>query len=168
MVTNDRSKPLVAVEATDVEMTQIVLPSHTNNHGTVFGGQMAAWIDICAAVSAQRFARKAVVTASIDELHFVHPVRRGMVIVLKGRVNQAWGSSMEVGVRVDAEDPRTGDTSHCCTAYLTFVAINDDGRTSQVPQLDPGSDAEAVKRAQDAQERRDHRLTMRQKRRNTS
>ena len=163
----EREKPLVSVEATNVEMTQIVLPSHTNNHGTVFGGQMAAWIDICAAVSAQRFARKAVVTASIDEIHFVHPVKRGMVIVLKARVNQAWGSSMEVGVRVEAEDPRTGDTFHCCTAYLTFVAINDDGRTSQVPKLDPGDDEGAITRAREAQDRRDNRLLMRQKRRNS-
>jgi len=150
---------------TDVEMTQIVLPSHTNNHGTVFGGQMAAWIDICAAVSAQRFARKAVVTASIDEIHFVSPVRRGMVVVLKSRVNQAWGSSMEVGVRVEAEDPRTGDTVHCCTAYSTFVAINDDGRPSAVPRFDPGDDEAARTRAHEAQERRDHRLIMRKKRR---
>ena len=150
---------------TDVEMTQIVLPSHTNNHGTVFGGQMAAWIDICAAVSAQRFARKAVVTASIDEIHFVSPVRRGMVVVLKSRVNQAWGSSMEVGVRVEAEDPRTGDTVHCCTAYSTFVAINDDGRPSAVPRFDPSDDEAARTRAHEAQERRDHRLIMRKKRR---
>ncbi len=164
----EREHPSVPVEATNVEMTQIVLPSHANNHGTVFGGQMAAWIDICAAVSAQRFARKAVVTASIDELHFVHPVRRGMVIILKARVNQAWGSSLEVGVRVEAEDPRTGDTSHCCTAYLTFVAINDDGKPSKVPSLDPGDDQDAITRARDAQDRRDNRLSMRQKRRNMS
>ena len=151
--------------STDVEMTQIVLPSHTNNHGTVFGGQMAAWIDICAAVSAQRYARKAVVTASIDEIHFVTPVRRGMVVVLKSRVNQAWSTSMEVGVRVEAEDPRTGDTVHCCTAYTTFVAINDDGRPSSVPKLDPGNDQEAQERASRAQTRRDNRLAMRKKRR---
>jgi acyl-CoA hydrolase len=163
-----REQPMVPVDATNVEMTQIVLPSHTNNHGTVFGGQMAAWIDVCAAVSAQRFARKAVVTASIDELHFVHPVRRGMVIILRARVNQAWGSSLEVGVRVEAEDPRTGDTSHCCTAYLTFVAINDDGKPSQVPTLDAGKDQEALLRAREAQDRRDNRLSMRQKRRNMS
>jgi acyl-CoA hydrolase len=163
-----REQQMVPVNATNVEMTQIVLPSHTNNHGTVFGGQMAAWIDICAAVSAQRFARKAVVTASIDELHFVHPVRRGMVIILRARVNQAWGSSLEVGVRVEAEDPRTGDTSHCCTAYLTFVAINDDGKPSQVPTLDAGTDQEALLRAREAQDRRDNRLSMRQKRQNMS
>ena len=75
----------IPAHRTDVEMTQIVLPSHANNHGTVFGGQMAAWIDVCAAVSAQRFARKAVVTASMDEIHFVQPT--SMVVILKARVN---------------------------------------------------------------------------------
>ena len=158
------SRPSVLAEHTDVEMTQIVLPSHANNHGTVFGGQMAAWIDVCAAVSAQRFARKAVVTASMDEIHFVQPVRRGMVVILKARVNQAWGSSMEVGVRVEAEDPRTGDTAHCCTAYLTCVAINDDGKPSQVPILDTSKDDEARQRADAAQTRRDTRLEMRRRR----
>lgn len=158
----------IAACRTDVEMTQIVLPSHANNHGTVFGGQMAAWIDVCAAVSAQRFARKAVVTASMDEIHFVQPVRRGMVVILKARVNQAWGSSMEVGVRVEAEDPRTGDTAHCCTAYLTFVAINDDGKPSQVPLLNTTDDEPARVRAEEAQARRDNRLEMRRKRRKLS
>lgn len=162
------SLPSVSVADTHVEMTQIVLPSHTNNHGTVFGGQMAAWIDVCAAVSAQRFSRKAVVTASIDEIHFVQPVRRGMVVILKASVNQAWGTSMEVGVHVDAEDPRTGDCAHCCTAYLTFVAINDDGRPSRVPELDASGDPEAQARATDAQDRRDNRLLMRKKRRSNS
>ncbi len=161
-------RQIVSIEATDVEMTQIVLPSHANNHGTVFGGQMAAWIDVCAAVSAQRFARKAVVTASIDEIHFVQPVRRGMVVILKARVNQSWTTSMEVGVRVEAEDPRTGDTAHCCTAYLTFVAINDDGKPSQVPQLDTKSDESSALRAAQAQERRDNRLAMRRKRQTNS
>jgi len=156
-------QPAVSVNATRVEMTQLVLPSHANNHGTVFGGQMAAWIDVCAAVSAQRFARKAVVTASIDEIHFVQPVRRGMVVILRASVNQAWGTSMEVGVHVDAEDPRSGDTVHCCTAYLTFVAINDDGRPSPVPVLDTCGEADADKRALQAQERRDNRLQMRAK-----
>jgi acyl-CoA hydrolase len=158
------SKAAVTVATTDVEMTQIVLPSHANNHGTVFGGQMAAWIDVCAAVAAQRFSRKDVVTASIDEIHFVKPVRRGMVVILKSRVNQAWNSSMEVGVRVEAENPRTGETVHCCTAYLTFVAINDDGQPSTVPALDAGTDPAAKIRSTAAQQRRDHRLSVRTKR----
>ncbi len=154
---------VVDINATDVEMTQIVLPSHTNNHGTAFGGQLAAWIDICAAVSAQRFSRLDVVTASMDEIHFLKPVRRGMVVTLKARLNQAWTTSMEVGVRVDAEDPKSGDIVHCCSAYLTFVAIDDDGNNSEIPRLDLGACKEAHERAQQAQDRRDNRLAMRKK-----
>ena len=104
----------------------------------------------------------------MDEIHFVQPVRRGMVVILKARVNQAWATSMEVGVRVEAEDPRTGDTVHCCTAYLTFVAINDDGKPSQAPALDTTGDQQAQERAEAAQERRDNRLAMRRKRRKLS
>ena len=84
-----------------VEMTQIVLPGDTNNHGTAFGGQIAAWCDICAAVAAQRFCRLPVVTASMDQLHFLQPVKKGMVVILRSQVNQAWKTSMEVGVRVE-------------------------------------------------------------------
>jgi acyl-CoA hydrolase len=154
----------VDINTTDVEMTQIVLPSHTNNHGTAFGGQLAAWIDICAAVSAQRFSREDVVTVSMDEINFRKPVRRGMVVILKARLNQAWTTSMEVGVRVDAEDPKSGDIVHCCSAYLTFVAIDSDGNKCSVPRLALGSCQEAHERAQQAQDRRDNRLVMRQKR----
>jgi acyl-CoA hydrolase len=157
--------PTVQPADTFVEMTQIVLPSHTNNHGTAFGGQIAAWIDICAAVSAQRFARMPVVTASMDQLHFLKAVRRGMVVVLNAQVNQAWQSSMEVGVRVEMEDPITGQRDHCCSAYLTFVALGDEGAPKDVPQFDPGEDPDAIRRAQAAQDRRDHRLSMRERRR---
>ncbi|MGB0639956.1 MAG: acyl-CoA thioesterase [Myxococcota bacterium] len=157
-------KAEVHINTSDVEMTQIVLPSHTNNHGTAFGGQLAAWIDICAAVSAQRFSREAVVTVSMDEINFRKPVRRGMVVTLKSRVNQAWTTSIEVGVRVDAEDPKTGTIVHCCSAYLTFVAIDDDGNKCEVPELVVGSCPEAQERVQQAQDRRDNRLAMRQKR----
>jgi acyl-CoA hydrolase len=158
-------RTVVSCEATVVEMTQIVLPSHANNHGTAFGGQMAAWIDICAAVAAQRFARRSVVTASMDELHFLRGVRRGMVVVLKAQVNQAWNSSIEVGVRVETEDPFTGEREHCVSAYLTFVALDEDGNKASVPKLDPGDSADAQRRAQNAQERRDARLATRDRRR---
>ncbi|MCB9763442.1 MAG: acyl-CoA thioesterase [Alphaproteobacteria bacterium] len=150
---------------TRVEATHMVLPGHTNNHGTVFGGQVAAWIDICAAVSAQRFARKPVVTASIDELHFLLPVRRGMTVVLQSMVNQAWRTSMEVGVRVEAEDPRSGERIHCCSAYLTFVALDASGRPSPLPTLVVDGDPDCARRAAEAQRRRDHRLAMREERR---
>jgi acyl-CoA hydrolase len=151
----------IDADITKVEMTQIVLPSHTNNHDTAFGGQIAAWVDICAAVSAQRFCRCGVVTASMDELHFLQPVKKGMVVILQSQVNEAWTSSMEVGVRVDAEDPITGTVSHCCSAYLTFVAIDEQGNTKTVPTLDTKGDLVLERRKNDAQMRRDHRLTMR-------
>ena len=141
-------------------MTQIVLPTHANNHGTVFGGQLAAWIDICAAVSAQRCAQGPVVTASIDSLVFVAPVKRGMVVELASQVNRTWRSSMEIGVRVEAEHPFTGERSHCCTAYLTFVAIDEDGGTCPVPRLDLES-ADDERRFEQAQSRREVRLAQR-------
>jgi len=143
-------------------MTQIVLPTHTNNHGTAFGGQIAAWCDICAAVAAQRFARGAVVTASMDQLHFLLPVRRGMVVVLLGEVNRAWRTSMEVGVRVEAEDPATGARVHCCTAYLTFVGLDAEGRPRQLPALDVSGDEVAARRFEEAGLRRAARLKMRE------
>ena len=145
-----------------VEMTQLVLPSHTNNHGTCFGGQIAAWVDICASVSAQRFCRRGVVTASMDQLHFLRPVRHGMVVVLHSQVNQAWNSSMEVGVRVEAEDPIAGTTVHCCSAYLTFVALDAHGTPCPIPELNPEGDACFVRRSREAQMRRDNRLRMRE------
>lgn len=147
--------------SSQVEMTQIVLPSHTNNHGTCFGGQIAAWVDICASVSAQRFCRRSVVTASMDQLHFLRPVRHGMVVVFRSQVNQAWNSSMEVGVRVEAEDPIAGTSVHCCSAYLTFVALDAHGTPCPIPGLDVGEDACLKRRATEAQMRRDNRLKMR-------
>ena len=146
------------------EMHQIVLPTHTNNHDTVFGGQIAAWCDICAAISAQRYSRGSVVTASMDQLHFLRPVRRGMVVILKSQVNQAWRTSIEVGVRVDAEDPATGSVVHCCTAYLTFVALDAHGQPRPVPKLDTAGDANLERRAKEALRRRENRLQMRQQR----
>lgn len=147
---------------TCVEMTQLVLPSHTNNHGTAFGGQIAAWVDVCAAVSAQRFCRMPVVTASMDALHFLHPVQKGMVVILKSTVNSAWNTSMEIGVRIESEDPLTGTRLHCCTAYLTFVAIAENGQKQKLPTLECDGNAEWQRRQQEAQSRRDLRLKLRE------
>jgi len=149
-------------EDTMVEMTQLVLPSHTNNHGTAFGGQIAAWVDVCAAVSAQRFCRMPVVTASMDALHFLQPVHQGMVVILKSTVNCAWRSSMEIGVRIESEDPLTGERLHCCSAYLTFVAIDEQGKTQQLPALSCIDNRDSERRREEAQERRDLRLRIRE------
>lgn len=143
----------------------MVLPGHANALDSVFGGQVAAWIDICAAVSAQRFARKPVVTASIDELHFLLPIRIGMVVVLHSMVNAAWRTSMEVGVRVEAEDPRSGERIHCCSAYLTFVALDVSGRPSPLPEISGSADPVQQRREREARARRDHRLAIREERR---
>ena len=157
--------PVRTPEDTCVEMTQLVLPSHTNNHGTAFGGQIAAWVDVCAAVSAQRFCRMPVVTASMDALHFLHPVQQGMVVILKSTVNSAWNTSMEIGVRIESEDPLTGKRLHCCTAYLTFVAIDENGRKQPLPTLSCDGSDEWKRRKQEAQDRRDLRLRIREIRR---
>jgi acyl-CoA hydrolase len=123
------------VNASQVTMTQIVLPTHTNSLDSVFGGTMMSWIDIAAAIAAQRHCMKEVVTASIDRLNFVAPVYKGWVVNLKASVNFVSRSSMEVGVRVDAENPRTGETFHTASAYLTFVALDSMRKPTQVPEL---------------------------------
>lgn len=147
---------------TRVEMTQIVLPPHTNNHGTAFGGQIAAWADIAASVAARRFCRGPVVTVSMDSLHFLLPIKLGMIVVFRAQVNQAWRSSMEVGVRVEVEDSSTGERHRACSAYFTFVALDEQGRPKAVPALDPGEDAEDQRRAREAMIRRDARLRVRE------
>ena len=124
-----------AVSASQVVMTELVLPSHTNALKSVFGGVIMSWIDIAAAISAQRHCSKPVVTASIDSLSFVAPVYIGWVVNLKASVNFVSRTSMEVGVRVDAENPITGETFHTASAYLTFVALGPHGKPTDVPPL---------------------------------
>ncbi|PIS11541.1 MAG: acyl-CoA thioesterase [Bdellovibrio sp. CG10_big_fil_rev_8_21_14_0_10_47_8] len=138
-------------------MTQLVLPSHTNALDTIFGGVIMSWIDICAAIAAQRHSRKVVVTASMDQMSFVAPVKKGWVVNLRARVNFVAKTSMEVGVRVDAENPKTGETFHTATAYLTFVALGDDGKPSSVPPLVTDT-PEDKRRFQEAESRRQIRL----------
>jgi acyl-CoA hydrolase len=130
-----------------VEMTELVLPQHTNALGSVFGGTVMAWIDIAAAISAMKHSRSQVVTASIDALHFIAPVRLGHVISLHACVNATGSTSMEVGVRVDSEDPRTGVKTHTATAYVTFVALDEKGQPQKVPVLVPVTDAEKRRHA---------------------
>ena len=145
------------VSDSSVEMTELVLPSHANHLGTAFGGVIMSWIDICAAISAQRHSRRVVVTASIDTLHFVEPIKTGYFVRLRANVNHAWRTSMEVGVRVEAENPLTGETRHAATAYLTYVALDAEGRPTPVPQIRPGTPEEA-RRSREAQTRREQRL----------
>ena len=147
-----------APSSSQVVMTQLVLPSHTNALDTIFGGTVMSWIDIAAAIAAQRHAALPVVTASIDRLDFIAPIKIGWVVNLKASVNFCSRTSMEIGVRVDAENPMTGEMFHTSSAYLTFVALGGNGRPSKVPELDPQTEAEK-RRFRDAQKRREIRLT---------
>ncbi len=94
-----------------------------------------SWIDIAGAIVGGRHARRVVVTASIDALHFIAPVKVGHVVHIKAAVNYAGKTSMEVGVRVDSGNPVTGETLHTATAYATFVALDDNGRPTRVPPV---------------------------------
>lgn len=143
-----------------VTMTELVLPGHTNALDTVFGGTVMSWIDICAAIAAQRHSGREVVTASMDRLSFVAPIRRGWVVNLKASVNFTSRTSMEVGVRVDAENPRTGEMFHTASAYMTFVALGSDGKPTEVPKLVLETDNEKRRYAA-AQKRREVMLASR-------
>lgn len=151
---------IVSPTETRCEMTFIVMPEHLNALDSVFGGQVMSWIDVCAGVSAQRFCRNIAVTASMDHLSFQAPIRKGDVVVVQSQVNWAGRTSMEVGVRVESEHLHTGARTHTSTAYVTMVALGDDGRPCNVPTLEPGSDLER-RRHLAAQRRRELRLTLR-------
>jgi acyl-CoA hydrolase len=145
------------VSGSEVVMTQLVLPTHTNSLDSVFGGVVMSWIDIAGAIAAQRHSQKEVVTVSLDDLHFIAPVKRGWVVNLKARVNFVSKTSMEVGVRVDAENPKTGEVFHTASAYLTFVALDSYGKPTLVPSLILENEADR-KRFEEAQKRRELRL----------
>ena len=144
-----------------VENTELVLPPDTNHHGTVFGGRVLQWIDITASITAQRFAGKKVVTASIDQMHFILPIHLGNVVILKACVNSVHRTSMEIGVRVEREDVATGVNEHAATAYLTFVAMDKHMKPTTVPNLRTTNEAE-VRRMKEALLRRESRLQHRQ------
>ena len=147
-----------SVSSSQVVMTQLVLPSHTNSLDTVFGGTVMSWIDISAAIAAQRHSNKIVVTASIDRLSFIAPIKKGWVVNLKASVNFASKTSMEVGVKVEAENPLTSEMFHTASAYLTFVAVDSEGKPSEVPSLVPETDIEKRRYAA-GQKRRELRLS---------
>jgi len=138
-------------------MTEHVLPVDGNSLGTAFGGKVAQWIDIAAAIACQRHCRSRVVTASMDELHFIHPIKVGWIVELQARVNAAFRTSMEAGVRIESENPMTGERRHVCSAYLTFVAQDAEGQPALVPALVLETD-EDRRRHQDALVRREGRL----------
>jgi acyl-CoA hydrolase len=143
------------------ETSELMMPQHANNLGHVFGGVILSMMDKAAAISAIRHARRNVVTASIDRVDFREPVRVGDLVVMHASVNYVGRSSMEVGVRVEAEDLLTGNRRHTNSCYLTFVAIDKDGRPVEVPLIMPETPDEE-RRFEAAMERRRRRLEERQ------
>ena len=142
--------------STQSEMTEIILPNDTNMLGNLLGGRLMHFIDLTGAMAAYRHRAHHVVTAAMDHIDFIQPVRLGDLVTLKSSVNRAFTSSMEVGVKVWAENTRTGAVSHVASAYLVFVAVDEHGRVQKVPQLKPETPDE-VRRYEDALRRREHR-----------
>ena len=128
------------------QMTEYVLPQHANALGSVFGGQIMAWIDLCAAICAQRHSGKMAVTAFVDDMKFEQPVRVGEVVRLESRVTATFRTSMEIEVVVEGEDATTGRRWPCVDARLTFVAIDQDRKPTAIAPL--ALDSEEVKASQ--------------------
>ena len=145
------------VKESQVIMHELVLPNDTNVLGNVHGGRVMCLMDICAAMSAYKHARKAVVTASVDRLDFLAPAKKGDILILKSSVNYSHKTSMEIGVRIDAESPLTGIVSHTATAYLTFVAIDDNNKPVKIPTILPETDKEKY-RFQEGKKRHSQRV----------
>jgi acyl-CoA hydrolase len=128
-----------------------------NTAGNVHGGMIMKMVDEVAGVAAVRHCGTRVVTAALDRMTFTQPVYVGQLVTVKATVNAAWHTSMEVGVRVESEDVRTGEVMHTSTAYVTMVALTDDGEPAPVPPLEAASEDER-RRQREAQLRRDNRL----------
>ena len=130
------------VKKTHVIMHELILPNDTNLLGNVLGGRVMHLMDMCAAMSAYKHARTAVVTASVDRLDFLAPAKMGEIMILKSSVNYTGKSSMEVGVRIESENPKTGDIYHTSSAYLTFVSLHENGKPQRVDAVKPEIDIE--------------------------
>ncbi len=150
------------VKASAIQMTELVLPHHTNQLGNLLGGQLMHWLDICAALAASKHAHHVCVTASVDKINFRHPIKLGEVVYLYASVNRAFGTSMEVGVKVYSESHLKGQRKHTNSAYFTFVALDEEGKPVKVPEIIPETEDEK-RRYKEALERRERRLLERKK-----
>jgi acyl-CoA hydrolase len=149
------------VAASCSEYSEFCLPNDTNMLGNMLGGHMMHLVDLCGAIAAMRHARCIVVTASVDYMTFLYPVKIGSLVRLKSQVNRVFRTSMEVGVKVWVEDLQTGDIKHTSSAYLTFVGLDANQRRVVLPQVVPESDEEK-RRYHEAGERRAYRLAQKE------
>ncbi|HEY9061962.1 MAG TPA: acyl-CoA thioesterase [Pseudobacteroides sp.] len=148
--------------ASQIEMTELVLPNDTNLLGNLLGGRLMHWMDIAGAMVATRHSNKTVATVALDSLDFRHPVRMGELVILKAKMTWAGKTSMEVAINVYAENMKTGNVILTNKAYLTFVALGTDCKPSVVPPLIPETDDEK-KDYIEAEQRRNERLKKRAK-----
>ncbi|MEK7405579.1 MAG: acyl-CoA thioesterase [Acidobacteriota bacterium] len=142
------------------EYLELALPTDANIFGFLLGGRVMHFVDMAGATAAMRHARRPVVTASVDHLSFLHPIHIGQLVILRSAVNRVFRSSMEVGVKVLVEDLLTAERKHTCSAYLTFVAIDEHGNSVPLPPVIPETEEEE-RRYQEAGRRREHRLAQR-------
>ena len=138
------------------EMTEIILPNDANTLGNLLGGRLMHFIDLVGAMAAYRHSRTHVVTAAMDHIDFIQPVHVGDLLTLKSTVNRAFSTSMEVGVKVWVENMQTQAMLHVASAYLVFVAVDQNGRRVRVPELKAVT-ADEQRRWHDALLRREHR-----------
>jgi acyl-CoA hydrolase len=153
-------KPGKPVRESATEYTEVALPTDANPLGNLLGGKVMHVVDLAGALAAMRHSRCPVVTASMDHMNFLHPIRIGQLLILRSSVNRVFRTSMEVGVKVLAEDLTTGETKHTCSAYLTFVALDHGGRRVQIPPVIAETEDER-RRFEEAGRRREYRLALR-------
>jgi acyl-CoA hydrolase len=130
------------VSESSVETRYLVMPNDTNPQNSIFGGVVMSWIDMTAAMVAERHSGRPVVTVHIDDISFRAPIKIGDHVLIKASINYVGKSSMFIGVKVIAENPFNGDKRHTTTAYLTFVALDDIGKPIEIPQIIAESDDE--------------------------
>lgn len=145
------------VSDSETVMTELVLPNDTNQLGNLLGGRLMHWIDICAATAAARHSNRVCVTASVDKIDFHHPIKLGELVILKASVNRVFNTSMEVGVKIFAENIKTGEIKHTNSAYLTFVSLDENGKPCLAPLVNPVTE-EQKRRYEQALVRRGYRI----------
>ena len=148
------------VSESKVEIAQVMMPQHSNPAGNIFGGEIMSIVDNAAAIAAARHTRSNIVTASVDRIDFISPVFVGNVVFAAASVNYVSRTSMEIGVKVDAECLKTGKRAHVASAYLTFVALDENDKPTAIPRLTLETEEEE-RRFREGKKRKEERVKSR-------